>query len=520
MVSINYTISILLMILIPVLLAALFRRRFPVPWLLFLAGMATFTISQIIHIPLNNLLTQWGILPQTGITPRTVWQTALVLGLTAGLCEELVRTAGFALLKRYREFEDGVMLGLGHGGIEAMIFGAVLTASTISSLLPLAGTDLSQLNLSPEQKSAVEQQLFLLLSNPGHAILPLVERLLAIAIQVVFSLIVLRAFQRHNAWYVVIAIGYHTVIDAGLVLVAGWFHNPWLIEALFLLMTLPGWIWLAILYRERSSKITSQPVPFAGLVKTFWAALNKELVQQWRTRRVLIVAAVFGLFGMASPLLAYFMPQMFTFIPGAEQFASLIPPPTVLDALTQYSKNISQFAFILAILLGMSAVAGEKERGTASLILSKPLTRTAFVLSKFFAQVILYLGGFVLALAGAYFYTIILFGSLDFALMLKITLLLLAWLLPYVAFTLLASVIGNTTSSAAGIAAVFAVLLMLIGSIPKINTFMPGALMGWANLLSSGQVSTPVNGGALALCLTLVVGILVAAVAVFEQQEL
>jgi ABC-2 type transport system permease protein len=223
---------------------------------------------------------------------------------------------------------------------------------------------------------------------------------------------------------------------------------------------------------------------------------------------------------MLSPLLAYFTPQMLRAVPGAEQFADLVPTPTTADALSQYIKNISQFGFILAILLGMGAVAGEKERGTASLILSKPMARGAFVTSKFIAQMTVYLLGFLLALLGAYFYTLVLFGEIDFSALVLITLLLFAWLLPYVTVTLLGSVLAGSTSAAAGIALAGAVVLLISSNVPQIGALMPGALVGWAGQLGIGNVPPAPNGGALAVIAVLTVVGLIAGIAVFERQEL
>ena len=90
-------------------------------------------------------------------------------------------------------------------------------------------------------------------------------------------------------------------------------------------------------------------------------------MQQWRTKRLLVVVAVFVLFGLMSPLIAKFTPELLRTIEGAEQFADLIPEPTSTDAITQYIKNLTQFGFILAVLLGMGAIAGEKEKGTAAM---------------------------------------------------------------------------------------------------------------------------------------------------------
>lgn len=518
-----YTLSILLMIIVPVILAALLRRRFVVPWFLFCAGILTFIASQVVHLPLNAWLADLGILPHAGRaeTPP-LWQFALVAGLTAGLCEELARAAGFAILKRYRSFEDGLMMGLGHGGFEAMVFGGVMTAAGISALHPLVGKDLSTMNISAQQLAALQQQLQLLLGSPWLAFLPLIERLLAITAHVIFSMIVLRAFTRHNPWYVVLAIVYHALVDFGAIYFVQTLQssNFWLLEVAFALVLLPGVIWLVRTFPSKGSIPVRHAAPASAEWAVFGIALRKELVQMWRTKRLLAVAAVFGLFGMASPVMAYFMPQMFKAIPGAEQFAGLIPQPTVVDALTQFSKNITQFGFILAIFMGMSAVAGEKERGTASLVLSKPMTRWAFVTSKFTAQALVYIAGFLLALLGAFFYILVLFGPFNFGTLAFITFLLLAWLLPFVAITLVSSVIGGSTTGAAGIALVGAVVLLLAGNIPQYGSLMPSGLTAWAGQIGAGMQPVSPNGGALAASLVLTVVGLVVAIAVFEQQEL
>ncbi len=525
MLTFLYTLSILLMMLVPVFLAVALRRRFTTPWFLFCAGILTFTVSQIVHIPLNSWLANIGILPKPG-TENSIplWQTSLVLGLTAGLCEELARVGGYAILKRYRAFADGMMMGLGHGGIESMVFGGVQAAAAVSGLLLYKAQDLTTLNLTTAQMATLEEQINLVFHSPWMAFLPLIERLIAIAMQVVFSMLIWKAFTSRNAWYVILAIAYHTAVDAGAVYLAGTTQNAWLIEVAFFIALLPGVIWLARIFpRERIT-----PTPLRSELTIFRLALQKELMEQWRSRKVLVVLAVFGAFGMMSPLLAYFTPQMLRLVPEAELFAELIPTPTIADALAQYIKNISQFGFILAILLGMGAVAGEKERGTASLILSKPMTRWAFVTSKFTAQAVVYLAGFFLATIGAFFYTWVLFGAFNQVSLVSISFLLFLWLLPYVIVTLNGSVIARTTGAAAGIALLGAILLLLSSSLPQINVFLPGALVGWAGQIAlsvTTQAGSPTpgimaaNGGALAACVVLTIIGLISAIAIFERQE-
>src|SRR5665648_397773 len=129
--ALAYGFSIGITIIIPLVFAVILRRRFRVSWFLFGVGSLTFIGSQVVHLPLNNLLTKLGILPSSAPQGWALISMAVVLGLTAGLCEELARALGYYLLKSSRKFADGVMLGLGHGGIEAMILIGILTAGTI-----------------------------------------------------------------------------------------------------------------------------------------------------------------------------------------------------------------------------------------------------------------------------------------------------------------------------------------------------------------------------------------------------
>ncbi|MCB8987774.1 MAG: ABC transporter permease [Ardenticatenaceae bacterium] len=206
------------------------------------------------------------------------------------------------------------------------------------------------------------------------------------SLHVVVSVLVWRAFARRNRAIFVAGVAYHTLLDSTVVYLVALSVSGWQMELVLALLAVPGVVWL---WWTRDKAELAAPHRVTAVRQewhTFLVATRKELLQQWRTRRVLVVCAVFLLFGLLSPLAAKFTPQMLTMVKGAEQFADLIPQPTINDAITQYIKNITQFGFIIAILVGMGAVAGEKEKGTAALILSKPMSRWAFCLLGFVAQ--------------------------------------------------------------------------------------------------------------------------------------
>ena len=120
------------------------------------------------------------------------------------------------------------------------------------------------------------------------------------------------------------------------------------------------------------------------VVTGFSVLLRKELLEQWRTLRLPVIAAVFVVIGLGSPLLARFTPELLEALGGA-QFQIVLPPPTTADAVDQLIKNVSQFGILVAVLLAMGSVATEKERGTAGLILTKPASRGAFLFAKLVA---------------------------------------------------------------------------------------------------------------------------------------
>ncbi|MCB8945314.1 MAG: YhfC family intramembrane metalloprotease [Ardenticatenaceae bacterium] len=507
-----------MMILLPLVTAVWLRRRFVVPWWLFCVGVLTFAGAQLVHLPVNHWLTEAGILPAVP-EEGEVLRWALILGFTAGFFETAARAVGYWLLFRRHKAErvpDALMVGLGHGGFEAMGLIAVITAASVGSLLALRGTDLAALDLTAVQMAAVQQQLAALLASPWSAVLPLVERTLTVGFHVVLSLLVWLAFKRRRVGYGLLALGYHVLVDATAVYLSQVTEiGSWVLAVIALLM-LPGLVWLWWRWPEADERVL---VP----LKVEWAllgvAVRKELWQQWRTKRVLVVTAVFLGFGLMSPLLAKFTPELLNSIEGAEQFADLIPTPTAADALGQYVKNITQFGFILAILLGMGAVAGEKERGMTAMILSKPLPRWAFVVSKFVAQTAVYLVAFLLAALGAYYYTLLLFGSFALGAFMVGNGLLLLWLLVFAAVTLLGSTIANSTGAAAGIGLVGSVLLLIVGSWPQLASFAPAGLVAWASQLGlAGEVTA--LPGALVANGVLVILLVLASVAMFETQEL
>ena len=251
----------------------------------------------------------------------------------------------------------------------------------------------------------------------------------------------------------------------------------------------------------------------------FFTVFRKEMLEQWRTYRFLIVAAVLAAFGLTSPLLAKFTPEMLKAIPGVPQgLLGAIPAPTLADAITQYVKNMSQFGILLALLMAMGMVVQEKERGTAAFFLTRPVSRETFLLAKFAGLAVTFIISLALAALGCWYYTLVLFSPLAWGPFLALNGLMLLVFLVYMAVALLASTLARSNGVAVGLAFVALLIIGIGGSLPSIGEFFPGRLFSWGATLLLGGSGTA--WPALGVSLGIIVLALLAACLVFHRQEI
>ncbi|OGO64868.1 MAG: hypothetical protein A2030_09260 [Chloroflexi bacterium RBG_19FT_COMBO_50_10] len=246
-------------------------------------------------------------------------------------------------------------------------------------------------------------------------------------------------------------------------------------------------------------------------------AFRKEWLELIRSHRLLVVAVVLAFFGLTSPLAAKFIPEIITLTLGAE-ISKIIPTPTVLDAIAQYTKNMGQFGIILALLLTMGAIGQEKDKGTAAMILVKPLPRGAFLGAKFLSLTVMFAISLAIAGIGCYYYTLLLFEAMDSVHWMVLNLLLFVYVLVPVAITLLCSTITKSLAASGGIALGMIAIGGLLGTITGWGKYLPGELITWGARLMQGDTTSSwiafgISGGIILISLF-------AAWLIFRRQEL
>jgi ABC-2 type transport system permease protein len=215
--------------------------------------------------------------------------------------------------------------------------------------------------------------------------------------------------------------------------------------------------------------------------------LRKEWLEAWRTYRLPVIAGLFLLVGLTSPLLARYLPEIVEAAAGDALGGAIpIPTPTAADAVGQVQKNLAQFGAFAAILLAMGAVASELERGTAAFVLAHPVRRGTFIAAKAIAIGLMLALSVGLAVAIGWIYTAILFEPqpVDG----WIAMALLGWLAlcAWAALTFLASAVTGSALAAAGLGFVALLGLSLVAVVPAIARWTPAGLTAPATELATG----------------------------------
>lgn len=263
MIYVALTINFALMIIMPILLGWWIAKRTGAGWRLFFIGAVTFILSQIGHIPFNMLVTRLvGWPPADMMDWSQLLPYALFLGLSAGVFEETARYIAYRRPAREaRRWGQGLMLGAGHGGIEAILVG-VLGAANMIGLIYAARSPQVQAALPADQAQLINDALQQLLATPWYgALLGALERVFALCAHLAMSLMVMQVFVRKSWLWLAAAIAWHTLLNAvAVVAVIHW--GPYVTEALLGVMALLSvGIIFALRRSEPPAAVVDEPEP-------------------------------------------------------------------------------------------------------------------------------------------------------------------------------------------------------------------------------------------------------------------
>lgn len=252
----------------------------------------------------------------------------------------------------------------------------------------------------------------------------------------------------------------------------------------------------------------------------FWSLFKKDLMDLVRSKKILILIIIFLFVAISSVVLAKLLPQILGAMPSTPGLVINLPTPTYKDAVDQFVKNLSQLAIFVLVFLVAGAVVEEKIKKTLELTLTKPISKKAFILSKFTA----YLGSikvvYLLSSIIFYFYAVTTFTSFSFWHFFIMSILILVYLLLISSATIFFSTIAPSSI----LAVVGGFLTMIVFGtvwdlIKVIKDYSPYKLVtGYPSILANGwdgKMLWP-----LIISLVFILFFILASIFFFQKQEI
>lgn len=245
-------------------------------------------------------------------------------------------------------------------------------------------------------------------------------------------------------------------------------------------------------------------------MKGFAPLLGKELLEIRRTWQFMAMVIVFTLVAVLGPVIVRIVVAV-TDPKGGGPSARDILGGVVGGA-------IPGLGVFMAIIVAMGALAGERSSGTAAMTLSKPVSRSAFVLAKFLAITIAIVASVAFASVVTYLLTLVLFGAGNI-LRFELGILVVTIFLIFVAsITLFWSANFTRPLLAAGIAYATFVLMQPFQLIPHAVRYIPISTAPYGASIISGKTGNEWPALGIASALTIILAF--ASWVVFRRKEL
>ncbi|HEX3022686.1 MAG TPA: ABC transporter permease subunit [Lachnospiraceae bacterium] len=253
-------------------------------------------------------------------------------------------------------------------------------------------------------------------------------------------------------------------------------------------------------------------------MNSYIAFLRKEFCEVSRTYKLLIMGAVFLLFGLMSPIFAKLTPQILeNFMPKGIHIE--IAEPTAIDSWAQFFKNISQMGLIVLVVVFSGSMANELSRGTLINVLTKGLPRRTVILSKYTMMSIIwtlcYFGAFLVS----YGYTVYFWNNEGVRNLLFSVLMLWIFGLLLLAVSLLGGVLFRNIYGSLLFTGSFVMLEFVTDIIPKWKEINPIRLTTDNMTLLTKAMSINDFVVPIILAVILIVASMIASILVFNRKQ-
>ncbi|RLQ90383.1 ABC transporter permease subunit [Planomicrobium sp. Y74] len=250
----------------------------------------------------------------------------------------------------------------------------------------------------------------------------------------------------------------------------------------------------------------------------FGVLLKKEWRENLRNYKLFWIPAVFILLGIMEPVSNYFLPQILDSVGNLPEGTVLeFPEPEPEQVMAAIMGQYQLLGLLIFVLAYMGTIAGERKSGTATLLYARPLSFSAYFMSKWVMATIIALLSVWLGFLAGYYYTYLLFGSIDFMNLMRFGLTYSFWILLVISIILAASALmpnaGLAAAVSLGIIFISQLVDGLLGTYWPISPLkLPAYAASWfENGLDMSDFWWSVSLTFMLIVLLVVIGILISA---------
>lgn len=215
--------------------------------------------------------------------------------------------------------------------------------------------------------------------------------------------------------------------------------------------------------------------------------LRKEAAEVRHTWRLFVLPAILVICAVTAAVMTYLLPTILESAGESQSSMTIeVAEPTMMDAYRMFMQQLSQIALIAVIVATAGSVSSELRGGAGVLVLTKPVSRVAYVVAKAISNgVVLALaaGVGVLAFVGL---TLLLFGEIALAELAGAVGLWLVLALLFCALMILLSSLMNSQAGAAGLGLGVYAVFSALGVWSTARAYTPVGLLDEAGRVLEG----------------------------------
>ncbi|MCM3620221.1 ABC transporter permease [Sutcliffiella horikoshii] len=251
-------------------------------------------------------------------------------------------------------------------------------------------------------------------------------------------------------------------------------------------------------------------------MKNFTTLFIKEMQESMRNGKWIWLPIVLMIIGISQPITSYYMPQIIESAGNLPEGTVIeIPTPSGEEVLAGTLGQYGTIATLLFVLATMSAISMERQNGTLTLVMARPVQPAQYILSKWAAQLVIALTSLLLSYLLTWYYTNLLFNKVDWKTMLASLGVYSLWVVMIISVTILTGTLLRTSGGIAGVSVSFlAILTVATGLFTKFMEWSPAKLREHAtSILMQGELA---ENGLLVIIVTICLSVLFVVLATFN----